>query len=241
MSTHIWLQSYVAINNFQITTLVIMSDLCVLDGGICKQCKLQVEDNEVIKCFKCSTDFHALCKTASSMICNKSLLNVFMQRSTKRNFIWVCDTCLTEVELMNTESQVSESTKVKVLENKIDLLFAKVDSLSDVMTANNSNANSPVIAGQAVQTSNPWKNTSKVTIMKNSLESSLDLGQLEKRIVHDKVQVTSSKRNKKGDIIITCPNSTSASQVKNLAAELLPDHTVSDPSIKGGGTSPKFF
>ena len=214
-----------------------MTDQCVLaDDGTCHQCELQIEDNEVIKCFNCAINFHALCKKASNMICNKSLLATFMQKSTKRNFVWYCDKCLTDLELLRTESQVSQTSKVRDLENKIEILCAKVDSISDVLSPLNStsDSNAPATINSVVRTAqanNHWQNTSRVTIMKNSLEGSVNLEQLEKRIVSDQIQVTGSKRNQKGDVIITCPNSTAASKIKDLATEVLPGHTVSDPLI----------
>ena len=103
--------------------------------GSCQSCNDQVDDNEIIKCFRCKLNFHALCKGCND-ICNKSLLGAFHQRSTKKNFVWLCDICLTEMEINDTESMPSHTRKFDDLENKIGLLSAQLSSISDTLTAN---------------------------------------------------------------------------------------------------------
>ena len=203
--------------------------------GKCKSCITDVEDHEILKCFRCKFNFHALCK-GSTALCNKSLLVLFHQKSTKKNFVWFCDICLTELEINETESMASHTQKVNDLENKIDLLSAQVTSITDILSPdsqsgllNRPGAVSTVQSGNA--TNNVWQNTSKVLIMKNNIESP-NLEQLEKRIVGEQIQVSNSKRNTNGDVVITCPTSVAANKVKELAAELLPDHTVKDPYVK---------
>ena len=201
--------------------------------GSCQSCNDEVQDNEIIKCFRCKLNFHALCK-GSNAICNKSLLVLYQQKSTKKNFVWFCDICLTEMEINETESMSSHARKFDDLENKIGLLSAQLSSISDTLSANQQAhqvSESTATFQPALVNSNPWQNTSKVTIMKNSLGPP-DLGQLEQRIVNEQIQVSNSKRNNNGDIVITCPTSTAANKIKELATELLPQHTVKDPSVK---------
>lgn len=201
----------------------------ISSAGSCITCELQIDDNEVIQCFVCSNNFHALCKSATNQICNKSLLACFMQKSTKRNFVWYCDVCLTKAELMNTESKSSQSQKVQDLENKIDLLSAKVDSISDVLVPGESSIVPRICSNKP---SNVWKNSSKITILRNNLSGSPNLEQLEKEVVSGCIEITNSKRTSKGDVIITCPTSTAANKIKEIATTLLPGHIVKDPHVK---------
>ena len=96
-----------------------MSDPCRVLDGSCLQCEISVEDNEVIKCFSCQGHFHALCKKSANAICNKSLLQIYMQKSTKKNFVWYCDSCLTNLEISGTESQSSQTKILETLMTKL--------------------------------------------------------------------------------------------------------------------------
>ena len=100
--------------------------------GKCKSCNTQVEDHEILKCFKCKSNYHCLCN-GSSAICNKSLLTLYLQKSTKKNFKWFCDVCLTQLEINETETMTSHTQKVNDLENKIDMLSAQVSSITDIL------------------------------------------------------------------------------------------------------------
>ena len=205
-----------------------MTEQFRVNAGKCNSCVGQIDDNEVMTCFRCKENFHAVCN-GSNVICNKSLLALYHQRSTKRNFVWYCDCCLTQLELVTTESQSSLSPKVRDIENKLDLLTAKVSSITDILAPSSTTA---LPQGNSHFSNSVWQNTSRITILKNSLSGSPDLEQLEKRIVDGHIAITNSKRNHKGDVIITCPTSAAANKVKELANEVLPDHTVNDPLVK---------
>ena len=99
-----------------------LSPYQLLDDGKCHSCSSQVDDNEIIKCFQCKAGFHAVCD-GSNDICNKSLLVLYKQKSSKRNFTWFCDKCLTHLEAIDTEAQTSQTRKVDDLEKKIDILI----------------------------------------------------------------------------------------------------------------------
>ena len=213
-----------------------MSEPFKIKDGKCSSCEEQVDDNEVMTCFFCKIHFHAICK-GSNAICNKSLLVLIHQKSTKRNFTWYCDSCLTNLEVDVTSSHASHMQKVTDLEDKIDALNTKVSSITNILTGN-----PPALSSSISDTShsglrsnghgnNIWQNTSKVMIMRNNLGSA-NLAQLEERVIDEQIQVTNSKRNVNGDIVITCPTSTAAKKIKDIAAELLPGHTVKDPLVK---------
>ena len=206
----------------------------LLADGSCCTCKLEIDDNEQIQCFRCKINFHALCKQSNDAICNKSLLGLFLQRSTKKNFAWYCDRCLTDIELISSQSDTVQNQKVQDLENKIDLLSAKVGSISDLLTPQNQSGqlHTPIHTLSNGNISNAWSNTSKITILKNNLGVTPNLNQLEQRIIGSKIKVSHSKRNSNGDVVITCPSTSAANKIKDLAVELLPEHTVKDPQVK---------
>ena len=215
--------------------IVIMDDpWIILADGKCSTCSQDIDDNEHIECFKCGKHFHALCKQLNSSICNKSLLATFLQKSTKRNFVWYCDRCMTNIELSTSNTESLQAQKVKEMDGKIDILTAKVSSLTDML-----NPSLQATGAQGVSAplhlngnnDNVWNNASKVTILKNSSGVSPNLNQLEERIVGDKINVTNSKRLTNGNVVITCPSTTAANKIKDLAVQLLPQHTVRDPQV----------
>ena len=209
---------------------------CLLSDGTCNVCKLEVDDNEIIQCYRCKNNFHALCGKSGDKICNKSLLVLYLQKSTKRNFVWYCDSCLTTTEITNTDSQSYYNQKVDVLEGKIDLLAAQLNSITDVITPKDvtgdviSDNNAFLNANQKAKSNTIWGNVSKVTILKNNLESA-KLNELEKRVMKDEIQITHAKRTPNGDVVITCPTSSAANQVKDIALEVLPNHSVKEPLV----------
>lgn len=139
---------------------------------------------------------------------------LFNQKSTKRNFVWYCDPCLTHLEAVGTDGQPSQSNKVDDLEKKIDLLTTQVSSITDMLTPSIQQSTNSVLSDSPVGNNvpvrnNAWQNTSKVMIMKNNLGTP-NLQLLEEKVVDNQIQVINSRKSKNGDIIITCPSSTAA-------------------------------
>ena len=66
--------------------------------GICQTCCKKAIEVEVIRCSCCQFYFHAICDSESGItdyIAKKTHLGLHKGASTKSNFIWRCDTCLT--------------------------------------------------------------------------------------------------------------------------------------------------
>ena len=214
-----------------------MSSPFRIEDGKCNSCSEQIDDNEVMTCFRCKLHFHAICK-GSNAICNKSLLNLFHQRSTKRNFTWYCDECITQLEVDTLDSAAPYVHKFNGIESKIDVLNNKVSSITDLLNGGQLPPHSvvtPDVSVTGIASSGPgsnvWQNTSKVMIMKSNLGSA-NLDELEQKIVGEQIQVTNSRRRVNGDIVITCPTSAAAQKIKEIATELLPNHTIKDPLVK---------
>ena len=113
------------------------------NDGKYQTCSTQVDDNDIIKCFRCKSGFHVICR-GSSDICNKSLMALCNQKSTKRNFVWYCDACLTQLEASGTDDHLSQFQKMDDLEKKIDLLTNKVSSITDMLTPGQCTTSTPL-------------------------------------------------------------------------------------------------
>ena len=83
--------------------------------GTCTTCNCECKDDSIIECNKCNLKFHALCNIATPLncICNKSFLNLFKQRSTRKNFIWCCDCCMTTMEINSVKTDNQRITQLE--------------------------------------------------------------------------------------------------------------------------------
>ena len=98
-----------------------MSDLLKLDGnGNCPNCNQASIEGEHVKCYSCKELFHAVCNNATQemKLANKTTINHFLLPSTKNNFVFYCDRCLTQNEIRQTESN---EARIDNLEDKASL------------------------------------------------------------------------------------------------------------------------
>ena len=59
-----------------------MTEQFRVNAGKCNSCMGQIDDNEVMTCFRYQENFHVVCN-GSNVICKKSRLAIYHQRSTK--------------------------------------------------------------------------------------------------------------------------------------------------------------
>ena len=94
---------------------------CLIVGGKCQTCKLDnFPPTNIVKCFVCKHSFHALgCDQSASKLVNKSLLTSFHRLSTRKNFLFSCDSCLTKSEMLKADK---EQASYQLLHNRINQL-----------------------------------------------------------------------------------------------------------------------
>ena len=99
-----------------------MSRFLIEPHGKCSSCSQCVPDSELIHCCSCNYYFHALCTSVdkTDMICNISLLKLFKGSTTKDNFKWFCDSCLTKLEM----------GKVATMEERFGALVEQVSKMA---------------------------------------------------------------------------------------------------------------
>ena len=98
----------------------------VLDPqGRCETCLSKATDAEIIRCEVCQFNFHALCNSdegnSEEYIARKSHLNLHKQPSTKKNFMWKCNRCL-------TLSEENQAASVRELMSKLMERFVMLES-----------------------------------------------------------------------------------------------------------------
>ena len=97
-------------------------------NGSCITCETKVQSAGVITCNLCSEIFHAVCPNSNrqNKICSETLLRNYSQNSTKENFMWYCNACLT---LYEHDRKCGIQEKLNALMVKFEMLtnaFSKV-------------------------------------------------------------------------------------------------------------------
>ena len=89
------------------------------DNGNCSACGNLSVENEHTKCFSCSKLYHVVCKSASAeeKVASMTMIRNFLQSSTKKNFLFFCDKCVTALEISQSES---DSKRINLLETKMN-------------------------------------------------------------------------------------------------------------------------
>ena len=152
--------------------------------GLCETCLSKAKDSETIRCDTCQFHFHGVCDSPEGNtdgIAKKTHLGLHKQGSTKPNFLWKCDTCLTLSEANQAatlkdmisklidnftkfENQLPEQIKSVVNEEfqKRDVkLNTDVEELSANIAAK--------IADPVKTTGVPWKDQARTKDMMSSL------------------------------------------------------------------------
>ena len=76
------------------------------DDSICPSCETSPSQGEFVQCFTCKPVFHAICKktVSETKLGSNTLVKTFLSASTKSNFKFFCDICLTNLEKTMAET-----------------------------------------------------------------------------------------------------------------------------------------
>ena len=205
--------------------------------GKCETCLQKAKDSEVIRCDICQFYFHAVCESEDGNkdgIAKKTHLGLHKQASTKKNFIWKCDKCMTISEINEAasvkdlitqlvdrfttlETQLPEQIKGMVQEefNKLkESQTPDIDKLSDSIATKISIPAQPV---------GPWTDTNRIQEMKSSLlikadknGQPVDPKKVRKIVMDNGVPVNKVVVASSGDTIINLPNQRSRDKLHPL-------------------------
>ena len=116
------------------------------EDGTCGACNKLSLRGESVQCHTCKGLFHVACESAQGddKVATKTTITNFLQPSTKDNFVFFCDRCLTEMEIRSTETEASRVTALEKrmigvdqkLADILTLLNAKNSKSTDVPTSN---------------------------------------------------------------------------------------------------------
>lgn len=194
--------------------------------GKCETCLKTAKDSEILRCDSCQFYYHAYCESPEGIadgIAKKTHLSLHKQGSTKKNFSWKCDRCMTISE-QNEASSVRDMISQLVdrfnqfetqLPQKIngmvheefqkltDSQTQEIDKLSDSIVTKMSNPVTPTV----------WSDTKRVEEVKSSLlvkadkdGKPVDPGKVRKIIRENGVPVNKVVVASSGDTFINLPN-----------------------------------
>ena len=189
----------------------------------CGTCNTTPAPDQIVQCFVCNDVFHAYCemRQRDDNLCTKSMVKAFCADSTKGNFKFFCDPCVTNLEndLVNSEKQ-----KVALLEKKVQGMEDKLDKIVGLVEKSMENS----IDTQPFP-NNVWDNQQKMEMIKAPpqrnvlvVKSSPDKEQnkvtrahVEKSICENKIPVDKTFESRNGNLVVICENEEGRDQLKN--------------------------
>ena len=89
-------------------------------------------EKECLQCFTCKSLVHALCDNLDKgrQLGTNTLIKQFHAVSTRSNFKFFCDKCLTNIEINLAGSQ---NQKINTLEKKVDSMENKLDEITTLL------------------------------------------------------------------------------------------------------------
>ena len=213
-----------------IYSLFIMSDsIQVGNNGICGSCSLTPSQGQCVKCFSCKGLFHAICENTDNeaRLGSKTMITTFLAVSTKNNFKFFCDKCLTNLEIGIAEG---DDQKFNSLERKVNNIENKLNDIPSLLRSTqtsktNTHQASPVKL-------NIWNDEDKlakikappaksILIVKNVQEcerNKADQATVETTIMENNTPVFQYYKNKSGDTVIICEDNESRDEIQNLVS-----------------------
>lgn len=200
-----------------------MSETVKIDeGSECASCKTTPITEQVVQCFICKSYFHALCEAAGNdfKVGTQTMVKTFLAASTKSNFKFFCDGCLTEFERNLVETQ---DQKITVLTKKVGDMETKLDEITKLLKTP-SRAKSDT---QKQVTKTCWDDNEKLSqikapkpkphlVIKKSNEENQN--RIEETLIQNRVQVEQSYKNREGDLVVICNTEDECETVKDLVS-----------------------
>ena len=195
------------------------------NDGKCISCRTVPGQNESVQCYDCKGNFHIFCPNISldEKVAAKSTVTSFLAASTKKNFVFFCDNCLTNFEI---NKATDESKKVSLLESKMSKMEAKLDEISTLLTKSQKNEciqSNPESIWNDKERVDALKNNSKhILIVKNSDDGTEKVENkkvLEDIVKKNKVPLKNAYENNSGNLVIVCDSSEDCNDLKTLVSE----------------------
>ena len=219
------------------------------DCGNCLACNKLSSQTEHVQCFACKNLFHGICNnaTADEKIATKTMVNSFLLSSTKNNFLFFCDKCLTQLEI---SSSGSDSQRINLLETKMNTIDTQLQEITSMLKSNASKPATPAIPRHAAppppSRDNIWFNPDKLaTVKAPSPKAVLVVSKnpdqkvntenqivVEKAVVENQIRLDETYTNQSGDLILICNSVEERDELKMLVHNAKEDISMNSPKVK---------
>ena len=212
------------------------------DSGKCRTCSKLATPGENIQCFSCNGIFHIICPgaTADDKVATRTTIGHILSPSTKPNFVFYCDKCLTEIEIERADT---EKRRVEILENKMNMIDTQLAEIKELLNEKSNAAKQEV---SHVTHDSIWFDKERLAKVKapepkavlvinkceNSQENSENLEIVEKAVMENEIQLSETYENNAGDLVLVCSNQESRDKLKNVVHEANQGITMNSPKAK---------
>jgi hypothetical protein len=217
--------------------------------GKCNLCKKVSLATEHVECFVCRSSFHAVCPNTSNddKLATKTTVTNFLLSSTKKNFMFFCDICLTTMERNMAET---DTQRINSLETKIGSMSNQLSEIKDMlMVKGKSTVKDDVPIEKSLPVKNSiWFNKERLeTVKAPPVPSVLVVGKtnevdkdrkhmevVEKVIMENNIGLQKSYKNKNGELIVVCDSREARDNLSTMVSNV--DERI--PTISPNGKRP---
>ena len=196
------------------------------DDSACPSCKMTPSQGECVQCFTCKSMFHTICEKTNNdtKLGTNTLVKLFLSASTKGNFKFFCDICLTNLERNMVESQTD---KINSLESKFVNMEDTLEEIKKLLT---SKRETSVSTQKNTPASSIWFNKEKLETIKVPPPTSVlvlkkvdneekrveNQNAIETAIMDNNITVVESYQNKAGDLTIVCESADTRDELRRI-------------------------
>ena len=216
------------------------------DHGNCSACGNLSIESEHVKCFTCKKLFHVVCKnsTADETVATKTLIENFLGSSTKKNFPFFFDKCVTLLEISSSES---DSQRINLLETKMSTIDSQLKEISMMLKAKGeSKADAPTKPVKSPEKKSIWNDTEKLATVKappstavlvlpkipNQETHSANKTIIEKTVIDNQIPLKETYTNREGDLVLVCESTEKRDELKTLVQTVKQDIKMNTPKPK---------
>ena len=188
------------------------------NSGICQSCNVVGNSTVNLKCFFCKCVFHGACPEMSEedKAATKSLVEIFDRISTKNNFKFFCDVCLTKFEMDLADS---ETNRLNMVEDNITTIKSELEEIKELLknsttpvTTQGKSKNSNSSMGNNIWFDKARLESTKVApaepmlVVNNHQEVNESV---EKLVVENNIPVTKNFKDNAGNLVVVCESNDS--------------------------------
>ena len=214
----------------------------VNDKSICQSCSNVPAQGESLQCFTCKVFFHLICENTvnENKLGNNTLVKQFQAQSTKENFKFFCNKCLTELEISMAKASTD---KINTLEKKYETMETKLDTIIEHLSNEKTSSKISTRKPSGPNISSLWLDKDKLAKVKappaksvlvvkkaENLEKCVaNQNVVQSVIMNNNIPVVESFQNKSGDLMIVCESEDKRDELKGIVSRSDEDIVINTP------------